>query len=206
MGPAAIAGGALDPNGRLSNLRAGARILFDGVAAPLLYVSGSQSAAIVPYSVDGHSQTQITVEYQGTASSPMVVPVTPAAPGIFSADTSGQGQGAILNQDFSYNSNSNSAAAGSIVALYATGEGQTAPGGLDGQMAGLPFPAPRLPVSVTVDGQSADVLYAGAAPGEVAGLMQINIRLPLGLAAGNIPITFSVGGTASQPGLTVAVK
>jgi uncharacterized protein (TIGR03437 family) len=206
IGPAAIAVSSLDPNGRLSNVLAGTRILFDGVAAPLLYVLASQSAAIVPYSVDGHSQTQMTVEYQGTASSPMVVPVTGAAPGIFSADTSGQGQGAILNQDFSPNSKSNPAAAGSIVAVYATGEGQTAPGGVDGQMAVQPFPAPKLPVTAAVDGQNADILYAGAAPGEVAGLIQINIRLPLGLAAGNIPIAFSVGGVASQPGLTVAVK
>jgi len=206
MGPAAIALSSLDANGRLSNLRAGARILFDGVAAPLLYVSATQSAAIVPYSVDGRSQTQMTVEYQGAASAPMVAQVTAAAPGIFSADTSGQGQGAILNQDGSLNSRSNPAVSGSIVVLYATGEGQTAPGGVDGQMAGQTPIKPQLPVSVVVDGRSAEILYAGAAPGEVAGLMQINIRLPLGLAAGNIPVTFSVGGTASQPGLTVAVK
>lgn len=206
IGPAAIAVSSLDSNGRLSNLQAGTRILFDGVAAPLLYVSGGQSAAIVPYSVDGHSQTQMTVEYQGVASSPMAVPVAAAAPGIFSADTSGQGPGAILNQDNSLNSPSNPAASGSIVVLYATGEGQTAPGGVDGQMAGQPFPAPKLAVTVAVNGRNADVLYAGAAPFEVAGLLQINIRLPLGLAAGNIPITFSVGGAASQPGLTVAVK
>jgi len=206
MGPAALVGTSLDANGRLSNQQAGTRILFDGVAAPLVYVWASQSAAIVPYAVDGRGQTSITVEYQGTPSSPMVVPVTAAAPGIFSADSSGQGPGAILNQDSSLNSPSNPAAAGSIVVLYATGEGQTTPGGVDGQMAGQTFPAPRLPVAVAVDGQNAEVLYAGAAPGEVAGLMQINIRLPLGLTAGNRPIAFSVGGTASQTGLTVAVK
>jgi uncharacterized protein (TIGR03437 family) len=171
-----------------------------------LYVSAKQSAAIVPYSVDGHSQTQIAVEYQGAASSPMSVPVTAAAPGIFSKDASGQGQGAILNEDGGFNAGSNPAVSGSIIALYATGEGQTAPGGVDGQMAGVPFPKSKLPVSVAVDGRKAEILYAGAAPGEVAGLLQINIRLPLGLASGDIPITFSVGGTASQTGLTVAVK
>jgi uncharacterized protein (TIGR03437 family) len=206
MGPAAMAVSSLDPKGRLSNLQAGTRILFDGVAAPLLYVSAKQAAAIVPYSVDGQSQTQIAVEYQGAASSPMAVPVTAAAPGIFSKDASGQGQGAILNEDGGFNAGSNPAVSGSIVALYATGEGQTAPGGVDGQMAGVPFPKSKLAVSVAVDGRNAEILYAGAAPGEVAGLLQINVRLPLGLASGNIPITFSVGGTASQTGLTVAVK
>jgi uncharacterized protein (TIGR03437 family) len=206
MGPAAITLGSLDPNGRISNLRSGARILFDGVPAPLVYVSGKQSAAIVPYSVDGNSQTQITVEYQGVPSPPMALAVTNAVPGMFSADASGQGQGAILNFDNSYNSASNPAAAGSIVVLYATGEGQTTPGGVDGQMATLALPAPRLPVTVTVDGRNAQILYAGAAPGEVAGMMQINIVLPSGLAAGDIPITFSVGAAASQAGLTVAVK
>jgi uncharacterized protein (TIGR03437 family) len=206
MGPAAIALWSMDTNGRLSNLgRAGTRILFDGVAAPLVYVSGKQSAAIVPYSVDGRSQTQITVEYQGIASSPVAVQVTATAPGLFSADSTGQGQGAIQNEDGSYNSPSNPAAAGSIVVLYATGEGQTTPGGVDGQMAGQTLIKPRLPVTVAVGGQNAEIRYAGAAPGEVAGMMQINIVLPF-VPAGNVPITLSVGGTASQTSLTVAVK
>jgi uncharacterized protein (TIGR03437 family) len=205
MGPAALALWSLDTNGHMSNRQAGTQILFDGVPAPLVYVSATQSAAIVPYSLDGRSQTQITVTYQNTSSLPMTVPVTNAAPGLFSADSSGQGQGAILNQDSSYNSQSNPAAAGSTVVLFATGEGQTAPGGVDGQMAGTPI-KPLLPVTVAVGGQNAQIAYAGDAPGEVAGMMQINVVLPLGLAPGDILITCSVGGTASQPGLTVAVK
>ncbi|HEY0420349.1 MAG TPA: hypothetical protein VGC80_12600, partial [Acetobacteraceae bacterium] len=206
MGPAAVTGSALDTNGRLSNQRGGTRILFDGVAAPLLYVSDTQAAAIVPYAVDGRAQTQLAVEYQNVTSTPVALAVAGSAPGLFSADTSGQGQGAILNEDGSYNSASTPAAAGSMVVLYATGEGQTSPGGIDGQMAAVTLPAPRLPVTVAVGGRNADILYAGAAPTEVAGLMQVNIRLPLGLGAGNLPIAISVGGTASQPGLTVAVR
>ena len=205
MGPAALALWSLDTNGHMSNRQAGAQILFDGVPAPLVYVSATQSAAVVPYSVDGRSQTQIAVTYQNTSSSPMTVPVTNAAPGLFSTDSSGQGQGAILNQDGSLNSQSNPAAAGSTVVLFATGEGQTAPGGVDGQMASQPI-KPLLPVTVAVGGQDAQIAYAGDAPGEVAGMMQINVVLPLGLASGDISISCSVGATASQPGLTVAVK
>ena len=46
---------------------------------------------------------------------------------------------------------------------------------------------PQLPVQVTIDGTPAEVLYAGAVPGLVSGLLQVNVRIPaiarLGLPA-----------------------
>jgi uncharacterized protein (TIGR03437 family) len=70
-----------------------------------------------------------------------------------------------------------------------TGEGQTNPPGNDGLVADKTLPKPVLPVSVTIDGQVADVLYFGAAPQEIAGLMQINVRIPLGTRkASSVPV------------------
>jgi uncharacterized protein (TIGR03437 family) len=63
------------------------------------------------------------------------------------------------------------------------------------------------PVAVTVGGQPATVLYAGAAPGLVAGVLQINIQLPTGVGAGNQPVVVTIGGiTSTQTGLTVAIR
>jgi uncharacterized protein (TIGR03437 family) len=70
-----------------------------------------------------------------------------------------------------------------------------------------PPPAPVLPVSVTIGGQVAQILYAGGAPGEVAGLMQINVQIPDGVQAGNaVPVVVKVGGVSSQAGVTIAVR
>jgi uncharacterized protein (TIGR03437 family) len=41
-----------------------------------------------------------------------------------------------------------------------------------------------LPVSVLIDGQAATYLFAGEAPGDVAGVMQINVQIPLAVRSG----------------------
>jgi uncharacterized protein (TIGR03437 family) len=122
-------------------------------------------------------------------------------------DGSGAGQGAILNQNSTVNSPSNPAAKGSIIIVFATGAGQTDPGGTDGQLAGDPLPIPLLPVSVQIGGLDAKVLYAGAAPGLVAGVLQVNCVAPLDSPSGYaVPIVLSVGKTSSPAGVTVAIK
>jgi len=63
-----------------------------------------------------------------------------------------------------------------------------------------------LPVTATVGGQAATVQYAGGAPTFVAGMMQVNIQVPGGLTAGAAPLVLRVGGTASQPGVTIYVS
>lgn len=95
--------------------------------------------------------------------------------------------------------------------LYATGEGQTNPPGRDGSLAEYAtlaeFPRPVLPVRVLIGGQPAEILYAGAAPGFVAGLMQINLRVPEGSPFGEaVGVVLRVGGASSRAGVTLAVR
>src|ERR1019366_6820669 len=100
------------------------------------------------------------------------------------------------------NSSANPAPRGSIVVLYATGEGQTSPPGVDGSIAAGVLPSPRLPVSVRVGGTPAELLYAGAAPALVAGALQVNARIPIDTTPGNaVPILLVVGDFSSQPGV-----
>jgi uncharacterized protein (TIGR03437 family) len=88
------------------------------------------------------------------------------------------GPAAALNQDGSINSSANPAPAGSIIVLYATGAGVMNPPLQNGTVVADTTPKPVLPVSVLFAGVSAEILYAGPAPGLVAGVLQINARIP----------------------------
>ncbi len=205
IGPAQLAGAALDAAGRLSGTVAETQFLFDGVAAPIIYASATQSSMIVPYEVAGKSATQIVAVYKGQRSAPLTVPVVSTQPGLFSANFSGSGQGAIYNQDNRPNSPSNPARRGDIVILYGTGEGQTSPAGITGLIANSVYPKPIGGVSVSVGGVEAEVLYAGAVPGVVGGEFQINIRVPINLSAGNPAVVVRIGSAQSQANLTVSL-
>jgi uncharacterized protein (TIGR03437 family) len=206
LGPPVLATAQLDATGKLSNSVAGTQVLFDGVPAPIVYSSAGQVSAIVPYGVAGQASTVITTTYKGTQSfNTISAAVAAAAPGIFTL-SGGIAQAAALNQDGTYNSASNPAPAGSTVVLFATGEGQTNPPGVDGKIASDTFPKPAQNVTVTIGGQPAQIAYAGAAPFEVAGLLQLNVQVPAGLPPGDAAVVLTVGSASSQPGVTVAVK
>lgn len=190
---------------RIAPELAGTRVLFDGVAAPVIATISGQVNAIVPYSVAGKETVRVQVEYQGQLTSEMTVPVAEASPAIFLL--SAAGQGAILNQDYSVNGPANRAARGSIIQIFATGEGQTDPPGVDGKVAGTSLPSPLLPVKVTIGGREAVVHYAGAAPGLVAGVLQINAQVPDDVPPGSaVPIVIQVGDRRSPNGVTVAIR
>ena len=207
MGPAALATLQVDSTtGLLQTTVAGTTVLFNGIPAPVVYTSANQVSVVVPYEVAGAATAQVLVNYQGNNVAAGSVPVVPSAPGIFTMNA-GTGQAAALNQDGSLNSASNPAAAGSTIVLYLTGEGQTALPGVDGQIAAAaPYPAPVLPVTVTIGGQPATYVYAGAAPGEVAGVMQINASIPAGVTGNAVPVSVQIGTVSAQKGLTVAVQ
>jgi uncharacterized protein (TIGR03437 family) len=210
LNAASYAAGAVAPGELVTLFGTGfcadARVLFDGRAAPVVYAGLTQISAVVPYGVAGASAARVEVECRGARSGAVSLAVAASAPGIFTTDSSGQGQGAILNQDNTVNSAGNPAARGSVVQVFATGEGQTDPPGVDGKLASEPLPKPLLPVSVTIGGVRAEVLYAGGAPNLIAGVFQVNARVPEGLAPGAQPVVLTVGAASSQPGVTVAVK
>jgi uncharacterized protein (TIGR03437 family) len=185
----------------------GVQVLFDGNPAPMVVAYSGQLGAIVPFEIKVDSTTTMQVLFGGVASAPMVVPTTAAAPAIFTADSSGKGQGAILNQDYSYNSSSNPAAAGSAVMLYLTGAGSMTPAAVDGSVNPNPSALAQttLPVTAQIGGAPASVLYAGSAVGLVSGVIQVNLLVPNGLSTGSQPITLQVGGIAVPAGVTVAV-
>jgi uncharacterized protein (TIGR03437 family) len=195
-------------NGRLPTAFSNTRVLFDGIPAPILWARSGEVAVVVPYSVANRTSSEVIVEYGNLRSTPIVVPVEPAAPGLFTASGAGNGQAAAYNQDGTLNDAAAPAARGAIVTLYATGEGLTSPVVEAGTLAPEQnTPAPVLGVTVQIGGVSAEVFYAGASPGQITGLLQLNVRIPEGAPAGDaVPVTLSVGSTSSAVGPTLAIR
>ena len=212
IGPPALTTLQLNSSNAVATLLAGTRVLFNGTAGPIVYTSQNQIAAIVPYEISGSSTANIQVELNGQRTNTVDIPVGLSAPGIYSANGSGLRGGAILNQDNSLNTSANPASRGSAIVLFATGEGQTNPGGSDGKVASPPFPKPQQPVSVLLGGpagiliQGSALLYAGAAPDDTAGVLQVNLIIPVDAPSGDVPISVVIGNQRSPDWLTVAIR
>jgi uncharacterized protein (TIGR03437 family) len=208
IGPPTPASGAANASGFFETTLSDTRVLFDGIPSPLTYVSSGQINAVVPYEIAGRASTTLVVQYKNTPSSSISLRVADSAPGIFVLNVAGQG--AILNQNGTVNGVANPAQKDSIVVIYATGEGSTNPPGT----TGLRIPAdgsvlkrPLLPLSVTIGGRTAEVLYAGSAPGLISGALQINVRVPLDApSSGAVPVVLTVGSSSSQGLATVALQ
>ncbi|MBI1358310.1 MAG: hypothetical protein GC160_28580 [Acidobacteria bacterium] len=207
IGPEEALGLQLDAGGAVTSELGGVRVLVNGVPAPLLYVGLNQINAVVPYAAAALPVASLEVERDGFRSAPLTLRVEPSAPALFALSGSGVGQGAILNQDASVNGPDNPARRGDIVVLYATGEGLTEPAGVDGALAAEPLPHPVSEVRVSIDGLNAEILYAGGAPGLVAGVLQINARVPAAARSGAAtPVSFTAGGRRSPAGVTLAIE
>jgi uncharacterized protein (TIGR03437 family) len=205
LGPATGVFGTLATPSRFDTEAGGTRVRFNGVLAPVLYASTGQVNTIVPYEVSG--ATTVEVEFEGRRSAPIPIRIVEAAPALFTQDASGRGRAAILNQDYGLNTPQRPAARGTVVMLYATGGGQTNPASSTGQIAGSDLRTLALPVTVTIGGRLAETLYAGAAPGLVTGLLQINVWVPADAPTGDgVPVSIQVGSAASPDGTTISIN
>jgi adhesin/invasin len=187
--------------GALEPASAGSTVLIDDVPAPLLRVQSAEILAIVPRSVAGKSTAALAIDYLGGRAA-TTLDVQPAVPGIFTAQAT---QAAALNQDFTLNAPGNAAPVGSVVALFLTGAGLTDPPLDDGVPPAPPFPPLALPVEVRVSGTPAEVLYAGAAPG-LAGVAQVNIRIPAIPPSDAALVKLTVGGIGRDQPVTLSVN
>ena len=209
LGPSTGVSGGIDPvSGKLVTRLAGTTVTFNGVAAPLLYTSGTQINAIVPYEVAGCSQVTVQVQFQSSTSVGMSLPCASAAPGIFTFSATGTGQAAAANQDGTFNDPSSPAPRGSYVTLYFTGGGQTNPAGVTGSITGtsvLKWLAQG--ATVTVAGKPGAVAFDGDAPTFVDGVLQLNVQLSQDTPSGAAqPVVLTIGNVSSPNTVTLAVQ
>jgi endo-1,4-beta-xylanase len=210
-GPATLVLGQPDATGKFPTNVGGVQVLFDGVPAPLLYASANSGVgAIVPFEVAGKQQTVVEYQYNpasgAAVSNTATLPVAAAAPAIFALNESGSGPGAILNLDYTVNSASNPVSAGGYIQVFGTGGGAIVGGATDGAPASGAANLATQPVTATIGGVAAKVVYAGTAPGLVNGAMQVDLQIPAGLTPGPQPVVITVGTAVSQSGITVAVQ
>lgn len=179
LGPDDPAGAQIGADGKVATLTGGTRVLFNGVAAPMLSASRRQVSCVVPSYVGDLGEALIQVELEGRQSGVAALPVRAVHPGVFSADSSGSGPGAILNQDGTLNTPANPAPQGSVISVFLTGLGRTQPAAEDGLVnPARNGPVPLAPVAVRIGGVESVVEFVGGLPGAVAGAMQLNVRVP----------------------------
>jgi len=173
-----------------ANTLGGVQVYFDNFAAPITYAQAGQINVQVPWEIAGQSITQVRIMSNGALAGSVAVPVGAALPGIF----------AINNSDGSPNSSSNPARPGDFVTIYGTGGGTTNPPGVTGGAWPLaPLSLLTQPVSATVGGEAAPVLYQGSAPTLESGFFQINVRLPPDLPSGVQLLSVTISGVTSVP-------
>ena len=206
IGPAQLAQYQLDSNGLVPKSVGGTSVYFNGAAAPVLYASATQVAAVVPFNIGG-SLAQMFVQYNGQTSTPLNLSVATMTPAIFTLNGSGTGQAAAINnKDGSINGAAKPAKIGDFIQLYITGVGQTNPPGVDGLPNAVPLPIAQAPITVTIGGKQVTPQFAGGAPGLVAGVFQVNAQIPAGVTAGAaVPVVVTAGTSNTQSGVTIAV-
>ncbi|MBL8290964.1 MAG: SBBP repeat-containing protein [Bryobacterales bacterium] len=206
LGPAALVGLRLE-GGLVARELGGTRVLFDDVPAALVYSLAGQVSAVVPYSFGERQTTTLVVEYQGRRSNPVILPLRGSKMGLFTANSSGSGQAAALNADNSVNGRTNAVARGSVIVLYGTGMGMLNPAPPIGGVNGVPLARAVGTVTATIGGKTATVLYAGGAPGLIAGVVQVNLQVPADAPTGDaVAVEVLVDGFPSQLGVTIAVR
>jgi uncharacterized protein (TIGR03437 family) len=203
---------ATPTNGLYPTTLGGIQVAIGDAYMPLLYVSANQINAVLP---------------MGTAANAAaIVHVDGPSPGppysVWVLASAAQALPTVFNQDHTVNSQANPAKGGSIVTFYGTGWESDFYPLADGQVATtaqnvcqvssmVPPPPPPAPdqgigpgvlcqviPAPGVYAPSATVLYAGPAPGIVAGVTQFNIQIgPVAMSNFAFQMNFSVTETAS---------
>lgn len=181
LGPSTLVAAAPDA---LPTDLAGTRVLVNGTAAQLVYVSAGQVSVIVPSNVTGPT-ANVVAQVGNVSTAPFTAAVTFTAPGIFTADATGSGQARALNSDGSANGSTRPALVGSSITFFATGEGVA-----------------NAPVTVTIGGRVAPIESA-ARP--LPGVLQVTVTAPAGIT-GRQPLVLSAGNAASQDGVFVVIQ
>jgi uncharacterized protein (TIGR03437 family) len=169
-------------------------VSVNGQLASVLYVTPTQVNFQVPWETALGPAT-VTVAVNGGASNVVTVNVLGAAPGLFSTSS---GQAIVQNSDYTLNSPTNPAKVGSTIVAYLSGSGAVSPPVADGAITPIgTLVYANSPSSATIGSSTAQVAFAGLAPGFV-GLVQVNIVVPSGLQTGNYPLSVTIGSETSN--------
>ena len=178
-------------------------VTFNGIPAPLYFASPKQVNAQLPFEVAAGSAIAEVTSTSGIALTQLTVAT--AGPGIFTRNGTGTGDAAVLDAvTYAPVTSSQPIAAGAYLGIFCTGLGAVTPVTTTGAVPANPLPQTTVKPSVLIDGQPANLLWAGLAPGFV-GLYQVNVQVPATLTTGTHQLQLVVNGAASNT-VTFAVR
>jgi uncharacterized protein (TIGR03437 family) len=163
----------------------GVSATVNGVSAPLLHVLNGQINFQVPYETSA-GMAVIGINNNGKVAS-FFAPVKAASPDLWPYFISSAGVVGAARQ-------------GAILVTFVTGEGDVTRPLANGATptSVTPQTNPRLPVTLTVGGVPAVLLYSGIPPG-IVGITQINFEVPPNAPLGPQPVVVSVGAEPGPP-------
>jgi uncharacterized protein (TIGR03437 family) len=180
----------------------GTIVIIGGIQAPLYYVSDGQLNAQLPLELSPSRQYQILISANGALTAPDTLDIEPVTPGVAALPN-----GTIIAQhvDASYVTAASPAHPGEILTIYLAGMGLTDVSVKTGQISpSSPLAHPMVQPTVTVNGESAQVSFAGLTP-QAVGLYQINFTVPPDAPSGNLTLVVAQGNVQSNSG-TLAVQ
>jgi uncharacterized protein (TIGR03437 family) len=160
----------------------GVQVLVNNTPSPLFFGAPNQINFQIPSNtpISGTADVQVVEAATNRVLGDTTVVMNNVAPGIFTQDATGSGNGVIANSDNTLNTPSNPAAAGSVVTLYLTGQGPITGMPPDGDVSNAPLIVPYV-TNVYIGDQTIvpqeNVLYSGLAP-TLVGVWQINVKIP----------------------------
>ena len=201
------------PGQPLPSMLGGTTVFLNGLRAPIFFASPGQLNIQIPWDLRSGAQASLTVRIGPRISEPVSVPVAGFSPGLFTTESTGAGQGAILISGTGLLAApaggppaSRPARKGEFLELFANGLGRVTDTPASGEAAlASPLSVTTASPEVSIGGAAADVLFAGLAPGFI-GLYQVNVRLPAGAPSGDaVGVSLRIGGAESNVA-TIAVE
>jgi uncharacterized protein (TIGR03437 family) len=151
----------------------GTRVLVNGIPAPILFAGTNQINAVIPFEATSGQQAAIQVSTPAGSTTITALQVETARPQIVSV---------LLNANGTVNGPAHPAPRGSVVTMWSTGGGAMDSGMVDGLVSqgqlGKLTGSVEVALSRLSPPQDGELTFAGAAPGMVAGVQQINFRVP----------------------------
>jgi uncharacterized protein (TIGR03437 family) len=196
-------------NGQLPTTVDGVRVMVGDQPAYPSFISATQINAVAPNVLTG--TVPVTVTNSAGTSQVVMTEVQAAAPAFYIWPGN---YVVATRQDFSFavkngtfpSTTTVPAKPGDVIILWGTGFGATSPAA----PAGLQVPSDAVyntanPVAVTVGQTTATVYGAALAPG-YAGLFQVAIQIPGGLANGDYPVVATISGVPTPGTATITVQ
>lgn len=194
---------------------AGARVSVNGVDAPLFFVSPTQVNFQLPWEALTQTHAGVAVTLFDNTSAVASISLSGFAPGIFSVNASGTGQGAVLiagTADLAAPAGgvpgrtSRPVQRGEFISIFCAGLGAVSNRPANGAAASTsPLSSTLTQPTVTIGGVTVAPSFSGLAPGFVA-LYQVNARVPANAPVSSaVPVSLSIGGATSNP-VTIAVQ